>query len=106
MFELFKHIKNNSETGFEKKFICYIEVEHGASWYQKELPLNWPEISFLKRKVNKYNYKQNVFKNECKLNGKDTIYLKTNKYLYLIKKIVFLNINKRYLLRLNHYNIS
>jgi len=75
----FKHIKNNSETGFEKKFICYIEVEHGASWHKKELPINWPEISFLKRKVNKYDYKKNVFENECKLNGKETIYLKTNK---------------------------
>ena len=74
----FKHIPNNTKTGYEKKFICYIEVEHGISWHQKDLP-NWPEFSFLQRKVRKFDYEKQVFKNESKENAERTIYLKTNK---------------------------
>jgi len=73
----YKHIKNNTETGYEKKFMCFIEVEHGKSWNQKEFPERW-ELSFLQRKVCFYDYKNKMYLNELKENGKNTIYLKTN----------------------------
>lgn len=76
--ELYKHITNSSEVGFEKKFICYIEVEYGESWKEYDLPKNWIEISFLKRKCFKYNFNTNQWTNEPKNNYDKCIYLKTN----------------------------
>tara|TARA_Y100001938_G_C8070352_1_gene422692 strand:+ start:1413 stop:1922 length:510 start_codon:yes stop_codon:yes gene_type:complete len=73
----YKHIETSDQVGYKKKFMCYIEVEYGKTWIEKEIPKNW-EISFLQRKIKKFNYNTKSYENELKENGHRTIYLKTN----------------------------
>lgn len=75
--ECYKHVENNSTEGYEKKFMCFIEVEYGKTWIDFDLPVKW-EVSFLQRKVREYNYDSKKYENKLKDNGNKTIYLKVN----------------------------
>jgi len=72
----------NLEKEPQKQPLGYVEVEHTDNYIfvNDEKPKNWPEISFLKRKVYKpVRDRDNNFeewKNTPKNNYKDTLYLK------------------------------
>ena len=76
----FKHIIDDNEIGYKKDLIGFVEVEVSPQWDEYNIPENWYEISFLKRKCFNFNFNLNKWTDEPKENYKKTIYLKSNKY--------------------------
>lgn len=78
----FYHKENTkTETGYEKQFRGYIELEVHHNWKTKSIPSYWREPSFLKRKCYKWDYENNKWSNEHKNNYDKTVYLKFNNNL-------------------------
>jgi len=75
----FKHTIENNEIGYKKKLIGYIEVEISPDWKTYDIPENWYEISFLKRKCFLWDYNTEQWTKTPKKNYNKTIYLKANK---------------------------
>lgn len=74
----FKHIVDDNEIGYKKDLIGFVEVEVSPQWVNYNIPENWYEISFLKRKCFKFNFNLNEWTNEPKENYEKSIYLKSN----------------------------
>lgn len=65
---------------YDKKLIAYIEIEVSEKW-QNEYPANWKDISYLARKIYKYDYSIDIFTNELKDDADKTLYVIFNKEL-------------------------
>lgn len=78
--QYYRHVKDDSSCGYKKELIGYIEVERYSrnDWVCGDLPAKWYEVSFLKRKIFKYNHVGASWTNEPKDNHDLTIYLKVN----------------------------
>lgn len=63
---------------YEKILIAFIEIEVSENW-ENEYPQYWRDYSFLKRKVYKYDFYEDIFMNEVKDNSDKTIYIIFNK---------------------------
>jgi len=86
----FEFIRNDIQTGydlgcwqyvqvdnlFEKRLICYIEVEESYQWRNGQYPKHWKNWAYLQRKVNKWDWANNKFLPLLKPNAKRTLYLK------------------------------
>lgn len=73
----YKHININSEVGFEKKLIGFVEVEHSPSWKDFEFPDRF-DFTFLKRKVFEWNYTLNKWSKQPKKDYNKTVYVRVN----------------------------
>lgn len=72
---VFKYEINKGE--FKKNKMGYIEIECATTWKTFKIPQNWYCVSFLKRKLYNYNFKEKVW-GLPKPNLYKTIYLKFN----------------------------
>ena len=63
---------------YKKVNICYIEVELSEAWITG-YPEFWHNYSFLRRKVNVFDYKNNQFTSKLKDNAEKTLYIIFNK---------------------------
>jgi len=72
---VFKYKINKGE--FKKNKIGYVEIERAVGWKTFGIPKNWYCVSFLKRKLYNYNFKEGTWGNP-KSDSHKTIYLKFN----------------------------
>lgn len=61
---------------FQQRFNCFIEVEDTPIWVNGVYPRHWRSYSFLRRKVDEFDWDWNVFTESLKTDADKTIYLK------------------------------
>ena len=82
--KFYKHIETKTDTGFKKELLGFIEVEacppggySARAWTEHKFP-DYLELSFLKRKVFKWDKTNNCWSKEPKEDYEKVIYLKVN----------------------------
>ncbi len=74
----YKHKTVNTEVGFKKEFMGFVEVEHSPSWNCFEFPERF-DFTFLKRKVFVWDFIKKNWLDQPKKDYEKTIYVRVNK---------------------------